>query len=510
MAKYRTSDVEAGQGLFLTVNLQKQLLPDSFEYMLNEIIGTKIDLGIFDKKYKNDITGASAVPPSVLLKLIIYGYHNGCISSRKIYELNNNNIIAKALTGDMEIHWTTIADFISGNKEAVKETFAQVLMYCNELGLIGGENFAVDGLRLPSNASIDMSGTEEQLKKRLAVCQKMATKHIERHARKDAQGASDVQTKEQFERRQKQLNRRIEKIKDFLEKMKKKEGRDGKEIQSNVTDNESAMIHSSKGFIQGYIGIAVSDQKSQVITSAQAFGNANETEYLPEMLDLNCENLEKAGVNAEEGKKITVLADPNYYSEDNFQACQERGVEAVIPDSQAKRRIGPDGQNRYDVDDFKYDEAEDCYECPNGKKLEYKRTTEQGGVEGKVYQASLTDCKSCPKFSKCSWSKKEQSELNQGKALRIVESNKQGSLCREMRKKLETVEYQDKYADRIQIVEPVFADIRYCKGLNRFTLRGKEKVNIQWLLYCMVHNSEWTGFHSRGYSNRYRMPPRTA
>jgi len=140
------------------------------------------------------------------------------------------------------------------------------------------------------------------------------------------------------------------------------------------------------------------------------------------MLDRNAENLERAGVKAEEGKKPTVLADSNYYSEDNLRACQEREVEAVIPDSQAKRRLGPDGQNRYDADDFKYDETGDCYECPNGKRLEYKRTTEQGGIEGKVYQASLTDCKSCPKFSKCSWSKKEQSELNQGKALRIVKT----------------------------------------------------------------------------------------
>jgi len=488
MARYRTTDVAAGQGLFLSVHLKEQLIPGSFEYMLNEIIGTKIDLGAFDKKYKNDETGAGAVPPSVLLKLIIYGYHNGCISSRKIYELNNTNIIAKALTGDMEIHWTTIAGFISGNKEAVKETFEQVLTYCNELGLIGGKDFAMDGLRLPSNASIDMSGTEKQLKKRLEVYQKMAAKHIERHARRDAQGAGDEGTEERFENRQKQLNGRIEKIGAFLKKMKKKEGRDGKEIQSNVTDNESAMIHSSKGFIQGYIGIAVADQKSQVITSAQAFGNANETEYMPEMLDRNAENLEGAGVKKEEGKKITVRADANYFSEENLKACEERGVEAVIPDSQTKRRLGPDGENRYDVDDFKYDEEADSYKCPQGKTLEYKRTTEQKGVKGKVYQASLTDCKSCPAFSKCSWSRKEQSEQNQGKALRIIDSNEPGSLCRGMRKKFESVECQDKYADRIQIVEPVFANIRYCKGLNRFTLRGKEKVNSQWLLYCMVHN----------------------
>ena len=62
----------------------------------------------------------------------------------------------------MSIHWTTIADFISENKEAVEETFVQVLMYNNELGLIGGENFAVDGLRLPSNASIEMNGRNKR------------------------------------------------------------------------------------------------------------------------------------------------------------------------------------------------------------------------------------------------------------------------------------------------------------------------------------------------------------
>ena len=493
MARYKHTDAEFGQSIFLTVNLQEQLMPGSFEYMLNEIIGTKIDLSGFDRKYTNDFTGASAVPPSALLKLVFYGYYKGNKSSRKMYELNNNNIIAKALTGDMPIHWTTIADFISGSKEAIEETFAHVLMYCNELGLIGGENFAVDGLRLPSNASIEMSGTKKQLTKRLGVYQKMASKHIERHERKDKQGTIAEGTQEHFEKRQRQLNSRIEKIRQFLSTMEEKKGRNGKEIQSNVTDNESAVIHSSKGFVQGYIGIAIADKKNQIITSAGAFGSANETEHLPEMLDKNASNLRfanlaEAGVKLEEGKKPTMSADANYFSEENLQSCEEHNIDAVIADSQAKRRVNSDGEDRYEVEDFKYNKIEDSYECPQGKHLEYKRNTNQAGIESKVYQASLTDCKQCPSFSKCSWSKKEQSEQVQGKALRITEKNKQGNLCRKMRKKLETVEYQDIYAYRIQIIEPVFADIRYCKGLNRFTLQGKNKVNSQWLLYCMVHN----------------------
>jgi transposase len=55
-----------------------------------------------------------------------------------------NNITAKALTGDMEPHWTTIADFISGNSERFKEVFTKVLAYCTGLDLIGGQTFAID------------------------------------------------------------------------------------------------------------------------------------------------------------------------------------------------------------------------------------------------------------------------------------------------------------------------------------------------------------------------------
>ena len=490
MAKYKTTDAAAGQGLFLTVNLKEQLLPGTFEYMLNEIIGTKIDISCFDNYYKNDLTGASAIPPAALLKLVIYGYLNGCISSRQIWNLNRRNIVAKALTNDMPIHWTTIADFISRNPKEFKEVFVKALTYGNELGLIGGETCAIDGLRLPSNASMDMSGTEAQLKERLEAYQKMAAKHVERHLRKDAQGEADEDTERRYEQRQKKLKGQIEKLCGFLETMEKKEGQRGQEIISNVTDNESAMIHSSKGYVQGYIGIAIVDQKSQMITSAQAYGTANETEHLAEMLDKNAENLEAAGgVALEEGQRMTLLGDANYFSEGNLQACEERGIDAVVPDSQVQRRVGADREKRYEAYDFTYHEDGDYYECPQGKPLECKgAVTFRGGNEGTIYQASLTDCKACAAYSHCIWTKKEKSKKTQGKKLVITERNKAKGAIQQMQDKLATVEYQDKYAYRIGIVEPVFADIRYCKGLDRFMLRGAGKVNGQWQLFCVVHN----------------------
>ena len=146
---------------------------------------------------------------------------------------------------------------------------------------------------------------------------------------------------------------------------------------------------------------------------------------------------------------------------------------------------------KYEVDNFKYFEDGNYYECPNSKKLEYK-----GEVyllrnrTGKVYRANFRDCRVCPLFSKCIRSKKEQGKRSAGKNLVITKSSEPGSLCRAMIEKMKTEECRGIYSYRIGIIEPVFANISYCKNLNRFNLRGKKKVNGQWQLFCMVHNLE--------------------
>ena len=268
MARYKETDIKDGQGLFLTVNLKEQLLPGTFEYMLDKLIGNKIDISIFDNNYNNDETGAKSISPALLIKVIIYGYSKGMKSSRKISELCEKNIVAKALSEGLEPHWTTIAKFVSSNSEIFEDTFVKVLMYCGELDLIGGETLALDGCRLSSNASIELSGNKEELEKKLGAYRRMAEKHIAKHKRQDERGELDDDAKLNFRKRQRKLNLKIEKISSFLEEMDKKIGKKGKEIKSNVTDNESAMIRSPKGFIQGYTGLAVTDKRNQIILCA--------------------------------------------------------------------------------------------------------------------------------------------------------------------------------------------------------------------------------------------------
>jgi len=71
MVRYKHTD--NSQGLFLTVNLQEQLLPDTFEWTIDYLI-EKTDITSFEQKYNNDNLGAAAYSPKILLKIILYCY----------------------------------------------------------------------------------------------------------------------------------------------------------------------------------------------------------------------------------------------------------------------------------------------------------------------------------------------------------------------------------------------------------------------------------------------------
>ena len=111
MARYKGYSYE--QSLLIPVSLSKQVLPGTFEYALNTLIDSKLDLSIFAGKYKNDETGAPAYDPAVLLKIILFAYSKGIISSRKIEQHARENVVCIALSADTHPHYTTIADFVS-------------------------------------------------------------------------------------------------------------------------------------------------------------------------------------------------------------------------------------------------------------------------------------------------------------------------------------------------------------------------------------------------------------
>ncbi len=118
MAKYKPYSYK--QGKFIPVDFESQIQPGTFEHTLHHLIDNELDLSIFDDRFKNDETGAPAYDPRVLLKIVLFAYSRGIVSSRKIAQTCQENVVFMALSADTRPHFTTIADFISGmDKEIV-------------------------------------------------------------------------------------------------------------------------------------------------------------------------------------------------------------------------------------------------------------------------------------------------------------------------------------------------------------------------------------------------------
>ena len=78
MARYKHIDTSPR---FLAVDLQRQLLPGTFEHAMSHLLDHELDLSGFDARFCNDATGAAAYPPAMLLKVVLFAYSQGIVSS---------------------------------------------------------------------------------------------------------------------------------------------------------------------------------------------------------------------------------------------------------------------------------------------------------------------------------------------------------------------------------------------------------------------------------------------
>ncbi len=504
MAKHQHYDYQ--QSVIEPIFLEDQLLPGTLEYAIHYIVEERLDMSVFDARYKNDTTGRKSIDPKLLLKIVLYGYSRGMISSRSLEYACQKITTFMALACNKTPDHSTIAVFVSSIDEEIEDLFTMVLMIYHEEGLLGGTHFSIDGLKLSSNASKEWSGKFDDLKKKQDALRRKVKQIVKEHKKTDKkERGKSLTDKERLKKRIKKLGQQADRIEKFLAENEPKIGSTGKEIQSNVTDNESAKMATSHGVLQGYNANAMVDDKNQIITSAKVFGSGTDTKAMAPMLEETRKNLEVAGIEKPlEGK--TVSADTGYYSVENLEACENEKVDAYVPDQQFrkrdvrfkdadrhrrstdKRHLKYKSKKRYfDVNDFKLDNRTGKLICPAGHGLYVKNRNfiTADGYKAIAYQAPKTACRDCKLRSKCL-----RNPDTVSRQVHIFHGQRPAGVTDKMREKIDTPEGRKTYSKRIGIVEPVFGNIRSCKKMDRFTLRGKVKVNIQWKLYCLVHNIE--------------------
>jgi hypothetical protein len=253
--------------------------------------------------------------------------------------------------------------------------------------------------------------------------------------------------------------------------------------------------------VQGYNAQALVDSKHQVIVAAEAFA-CQDHENLKPMLEGAKKNVAAIGKDDTyfQGRQLT--ADPNYHSLNSLKVCKDEKIDAYIPDIQYRTRDprfadqerfkdGVHGRQRPDAKprlfttaDFSFDASKQVYRCPHGKELTcHARNQVNRHRTYDLYHARPEDCAACPLRTRCL---KKADTVRRNLSIQV--KSQSPNLIDEMKAKIDSEEGKRIYARRLGIVEPVFSNICVQKRMDRFTLRTKRKVDVQWGLFALVHN----------------------
>jgi len=499
MARYK--DYNLDQMKMIPVSFDRQILPGSFEYSLAWLVDNELDLSAFAEQYRNDDNGRPAYDPALLLKIVIYAYSRGITSSRRIERLCRENIIFMALSADTQPHFTTLADFISRSPEAIAELFTQIVLMCDQLGLIGKEMFAIDGCKLPSNASKEWSGTHDELEKKHRKLDRAVRRILSKHRATDQQ-EQDVAIVDREREQIKKLRAASRKIKGFLEKNEERTGVSGRVVKSNLTDNESAKMKTSHGVIQGYTGVAAVDSDYQVVLHAEAYGQGQEHGLLKPMVEAVRETFgEGSKASKSKIRKSKVTADSGYHNRDTLEYLEAEGIDGYLADTgfrsrdprfkdhkRAPERNKRSDPGRFTQVDFQVDREKERCRCPAGHLLWLKAKRARIGHHLFMqFQAYESDCNNCGLRKRCLRNEQQRTPRQVNVALDLTSERKAGVIDR-MKRKIDSPVGRHIYSQRLGTVEPVFGHLTEAIGIKRFSLRGKRKVDGQWKLMMALHN----------------------
>ena len=422
--------------------------------------------------------------PQCLFKVVLFAYAQGIVGSRPIARACARQVTFIALCGATQPHFTTIAHFVSTRGDDIATVFGAVLAICQRQGLIGGELFAIDGVKLPSNASKHKSGTRADFERQAAKLEATARTLLAQHQTADGQ-AVETDDAKRTALKVERLHRDAEQLREWLDaNPDDRRGASGKVVKSNRTDNQRAKMATEKGVIQGYTGVAAVDAKHQILVAAQAHGTGSEQALLLPMV--------KATAPFRNPQTLTT-ADAGYYSKDNLVALDALNVNALIADNQMRKRDErfdeqahhkakpspiydksgkPKKPPRYTPADFIHDPVAGTCVCPAGKSL-YRHGSHCriNGREAVRFEGAKRNCVPCTHRDRCLRTP-DKTPTRQVAFFNNKSPTLANRLAALMRERIDSDEGRAQYGRRFATVEPVFGNLRHNKRLSRFTLRG--------------------------------------
>ena len=401
--------------------------------------------------------------PQVLMALWIYASLRGVREGRALAEWSKYEPGCRWLLGLGTVNHTTLSDFVSEHRAALEHLFVQVVQVLMAQGAVRMERVAHDGTKIRAAASPNSFEGEEGLAKcRQAAAEQWAA------LQQQSQTASRARQRKAEERA---AQDRAERVRRAAEEWK----RQGEGKKASVTDPEARLMRESTGgFAPNYNAQISTDDQAGVIVAYEVSQAREDSHELQPALDRIRENTGRL--------PDQTLVDGGYTTRQNILDTAERPTELVGPlgkdRSQSKlerRGVSP----RFMPEHFQFNPEQNCYICPEGKTLSYKRSKPQVGAIEKHYRAQASDGAACPFRSQCC------PKAQRGRTLYRTEEAPQVAA---FRRKMQQPEYQRIYRRRAQVAEFSNACLKEKRGLRRFLRRGLEKVRAELGWACLTCN----------------------
>lgn len=468
--RFRTCDLN--QVFLLPPSLQDWLPEGHLARFIAEVTN-ELDLSKIMAAYgRKDGRGMAAYHPAMMVRVLLYGYCRGVVSSRKIERATYEDVAFRYLAADQHPDHDSIASFRQTHLQSLAELFTQALRLCDKAGLVKLGHVAIDGTKLKANASKHKAMSYERMVEKEKQLREEVDQLLAQAAQADTvedaqygKGNRGDELPAELARRESRLQKiaeakaaleqeareraAVEKAvaEAKLEERRRQEEAQGKKFgvrppqvpdpeqakpepkaQRNFTDPESRIMKdgATRSFMQAYNAQAAVDSHAQIIVAAAVTQEANDKKQLLPMLEQVVQNMGRKPEHA--------TADAGYFSEAAVTDPKAGGIELLVPPERQKHGVG------------------------NGTSP-HLGAEPPAPVEPPSQQAGES-----------------------------TEQPVARSVAETMRDKLHTTAGQAVYKMRKAAVEPVFGQIKERRGLRGFLMRGREKAAAEWQIICLTHN----------------------
>jgi transposase len=439
---YNIKTINRQQIYLMPPSLQEWLPEKDMAWFIIDVV-EQMDLSAYYRKYRGDGRGQEAYDPSMMIALLVYAYSNGIQSSRTIERLCERDIGFKVIAGDEKPDHTTIARFRQDNGKAIEELFTEALKLCKKAGLVKVGLVALDGTKIKANAALEANRTydhiESEVKRMLAEADSKDAEE-DRLYGKDKRGD---ELPEELQDRGKRLAR-LKECKARLEQERaEKEARQKEKIQERQKqETESGQKKRGR-------------KPKEPDASARADAKANVTDPDSRIM--------KSRTGYVQGYNGQAMVTENQIIIAAELTMEENDVKQLIPMIEKAEEVIA----ALELDDIGVVLADAGY-CSDTNM----ENTKPDGPE-------------CLIATRKDWKQRQALRETDPPRGRIPEKL---SLRERMERKLLTKRGRALYKKRGQIVEPVFGQIKTCRGIQKFIRRGYEACAQEWKLICATHN----------------------